>query len=311
MTKKIVVRIIISLCFAIPFGLLTVFWASATPTQEGAVLTTNDCQECHPAFYASWSQSAHGQAMSDPLFKREWQELGEPRECLPCHTTGYDMDTNTWEADGITCQSCHGPIPDDHPQSPMPADRTVSLCGGCHTQTVFEWQISGHHQADMDCVDCHGQHSTTLKAEDADQLCASCHQDRASSFAHSAHSQAGLTCSQCHLELEEQIGRGHSTRDHSFLVQLSTCNDCHRYQMHDTAGVHAENEPLDGLQGEENVETQGVNLNPEPVSPIYYALLSALIGMAFGLLLAPWIERWYQRAALDVSDVGGKEIEDE
>jgi hypothetical protein len=44
-----------------------------------------------------------------------------------------------------------------------------------------------------------------------------------------------------------------------------------------------------------SAEAAGVSLDPEPVSPIYYALLSALIGMAFGLLVAPWIERWYRR----------------
>jgi hypothetical protein len=44
-----------------------------------------------------------------------------------------------------------------------------------------------------------------------------------------------------------------------------------------------------------SVETAGVSVDPSPISPIYYALLSALIGMAFGLIVSPWIEKWYHK----------------
>jgi hypothetical protein len=39
----------------------------------------------------------------------------------------------------------------------------------------------------------------------------------------------------------------------------------------------------------------GVSLEPTPVNPFSYALLSGLIGMAGGMILAPWLERWYKR----------------
>jgi predicted CXXCH cytochrome family protein len=308
MAKKIILRGIISLFFAVPFAMVTSALVSADAAlNDGTQTEDPDCQACHPAFYTSWLDSDHGQAMTDPAFTQAWQEQGEPSECLPCHTTGYDMATNTWKADGITCEACHGPIASQHPQEPMPSERAAAMCGQCHTQTVFEWQISQHRQADMDCVDCHGQHSTSLKTEDADQLCASCHRDRASTFAHSAHSQQGLTCAQCHLEPEEQVGSGHSTRDHSFLVKLSACNSCHAYEMHDSAEVHSDmaSDVSTGMAAEVEEETQasGVSLDPGPVSPIYYALLSALIGMAFGLLLSPWIERWFRRVSVNVDDI--------
>jgi predicted CXXCH cytochrome family protein len=191
------------------------------------------------------------------------------------------------------------------------------MCGQCHTQTVFEWQISQHRQANMDCVDCHGQHSTSLRTEDAEALCASCHRDRASTFAHTAHSQEGLTCAACHLEPEEQIGQGHSTRDHSFLVKLSACNACHAYQMHDPAEIHSDMGTSEIVHVEEvgvdivdETQTSGVSLDPGPISPIYFALLSALIGMAFGLLLAPWIERWFRRISVDVKEIQDAERKD-
>jgi hypothetical protein len=34
---------------------------------------------------------------------------------------------------------------------------------------------------------------------------------------------------------------------------------------------------------------------PEPVSPIGFAALAALLGLAGGMVLAPWLERWYQK----------------
>jgi hypothetical protein len=34
---------------------------------------------------------------------------------------------------------------------------------------------------------------------------------------------------------------------------------------------------------------------PEPVSPIGFSALAALLGLAGGMVLAPWLERWYAR----------------
>jgi hypothetical protein len=35
---------------------------------------------------------------------------------------------------------------------------------------------------------------------------------------------------------------------------------------------------------------------PSPVSPWGYAGLAALIGLAAGMVMAPWLEKWYSRA---------------
>ncbi len=298
MTKRIIFRAIIAIMFAIPFGLVAVAGVQASVTYQEEPADDN-CQDCHPAVVAVWETSHHGQAMSDPDFETAWKERGKPQECLPCHTTGYDATTGTWEEDGIVCKACHAPLAENHPSQPMPTDRSVNLCGTCHQETVFEWQVSHHRSADLSCVDCHGQHSTTLKGDDAQALCASCHRDRASGFAHSAHSLEGLLCADCHLSpTDGEMGQGHAALDHSFHVKLSTCNECHEYDMHDPVDVHTENlEPpadpeLDSMASAANL---GVSVDPEPISPIYYALVSALVGMAFGLLVAPWIEKWYHR----------------
>jgi predicted CXXCH cytochrome family protein len=66
------------------------------------------------------------------------------RECLGCHTTGFDPETKEWAAPGVTCEMCHGPgsvhaaSADKNetivrPQSLDPA-RRVMICGQCHSQ---------------------------------------------------------------------------------------------------------------------------------------------------------------------------------
>ena len=102
------------------------------------------------AFHNSWSASAHGMAADDPEFVTAWEEQGKPFECMACHTTGYDFRTQTWKDIGVTCEACHGPFTEDHPLNPMPSDRSPELCGSCHQETLFEWNVSTHRQAQMD-----------------------------------------------------------------------------------------------------------------------------------------------------------------
>jgi len=294
--KKWTVRILIGLIFAFPFGLATTFWVQAEADTAVDGNPELDCQTCHPAFYASWENSHHGMAMIDPAFEVSWRSQGEQPECLICHTTGYNAESNTWIADGITCEACHNPIEENHPNQPMPSDRSASLCGTCHQETLFEWQVSAHRETNLVCVDCHGQHSTTLKSEDAESLCSNCHRERASNFGHTSHSQEGMTCADCHLgPTGGETGEGHAARDHSFNVRLSTCNSCHAYQMHDPTDVHLDEPSEPNVDAMASVEIAGVSPDPAPISPIYYALLSALIGMAFGLVVSPWIEKWYHK----------------
>jgi len=302
--RKIINRIIIGLCFAIIMSTTTALLVKAGNNSDVEGNQKLDCQSCHPAFFASWENSHHGKAMSDPIFEEAWVSGGEKPECLVCHTTGYDGASNTWAADGITCEACHSPIEENHPNQPMPSDRSASLCGTCHQETLFEWQVSAHRETNLVCVDCHGQHSTTLKSGDAQSLCSNCHRERASNFGHTAHSVEGLNCADCHLgPTGGEAGEGHAAKDHSFSVRLSTCNACHAYQMHDPTDVHLDEPSKPVIDAMASVETAGVSLDPSPVNPIYYALLSALIGMAFGLLVSPWIEKWYKKISPDSVEI--------
>lgn len=267
MTKRIIFRMIIAILFALPFGLVAVVGVQANVSVQDES-GEPACQDCHPSIDAVWELSHHGQAEVD-------------------------------------CAICHSPLARNHPDQPMPVDRSADLCGTCHPGTVLEWRVSHHSSADLTCVDCHGQHSTTLKAHDAQTLCATCHGERVSEFEHSAHSIEGLLCADCHLTNE----LGNETSDHSFHVKLSTCAACHENVFHNAPVAHVdESEPeIQELDAMASATNMGVSVDPAPISPIYYALLSALVGMAFGLLVAPWIERWYHR--LDQRDNTGETVE--
>jgi predicted CXXCH cytochrome family protein len=291
--------------FAIPLMLLTYAFAQASPPMEsdpqGEMSQGLDCQGCHPAFYESWENGLHGQSWDDPVFQNAWQEQGEPGECIDCHVTGYDPGSNTWAADGVTCERCHNPAPANHPQEPMPVARTSELCGDCHTETFFQWQASVHRQADLGCETCHDPHGSQLLAEDDAVLCATCHKARSSDFSHTSHSDEGLACADCHMiNLAEQGVQAHGEKDHSFFVSLEACNGCHVYQMHDPVAVHEEEAADKQLDAMASAEVSSVMATPNPINPLGFALLAGLVGLAAGVVLAPWIERFQNR--LDMRD---------
>ena len=302
--KRWILRLAIGLSFALPLMLITAAAATAQPSGAAPPSSELTCRACHSDTHGAWSEGSHGKASQSDAFLADWGERGEPRECLACHTTGYDPASDTYAAEGVTCEACHSPVPDDHPTEPMPSDRSGNLCGSCHTETLFEWQVSKHREVNLACVACHDPHATALKSTvdntDQSSMCASCHRERASNFAHSSHSQVGLTCADCHLgPTDTQAGEGHAVRDHSFNVRLTTCNACHAYQMHDPSEVHPDDAtPTPVVPVVDPAETTNgmlISASPSPVSPIGFAALSGLVGMATGMILAPWLERFYNR----------------
>lgn len=309
-------RLLIALIFALVAAGVTLIAVSAQDgTPPPAIESSNspDCTTCHTEFQMTWQNGFHGQAGSDPIFLDEWNKQGKPGACLVCHTTGYDPATATYKAGGVTCEACHGEAPADHPKSPMPIDRTTDLCGRCHSDTRFGWQdwkVSTHYQRGMDCTTCHDPHSASLKkivgqrgeeasADDVSALCINCHQEHSMDFPYTSHNQQGVSCVDCHVNhLENDNRAAHTVPDHSFNASLESCNTCHAEQMHSTT-AEAESGTSAPLPMQEQ-QTQGANLSseaeePQPVSPLGFSALAALLGLAGGMVLAPWLERWYQR----------------
>jgi predicted CXXCH cytochrome family protein len=293
--KMFLTRLFYGFLFALPLMLVTYAMVSVGHAQAQTALpqitpaSIASCPACHKSYQLAWQTSAHNRSTTDPVFTSTWEAQGKPNQCMTCHTTGYNPDTNTSLGDGITCQACHDTAAANHPMQPMTADRSSKMCGTCHTETYFEWQASAHRQAGVDCIACHDPHTTTLKAKDTSALCATCHQDTSAHFQASQHSQQGLNCADCHLAKLPDPTQGHARRDHTFQVRLTTCNTCHSYQMHDPSQVHTVNptpQPPDALAA---VQKVNVADQPQPVQPFGFAMLSGVFGLGAGAILAPWL----------------------
>ena len=119
-------------------------------------------------------------------------------------------------------------------------------------------------------------------------------------FPYTPHSQEGVSCVDCHLEhIESQDRAAHTVPDHSFKASLQTCNKCHANQMHadapavtTTDGTSAPNQTVEPAP---IVEELPVTPEPTPVSPVGYASLAGLVGLGAGMIMAPWLERFYRR----------------
>lgn len=305
-------RLLIAIMFALLAAGITLVIASAQGAIPPAAQTSTDCVVCHTEFQMTWQNGAHGQAGNDPLFVAQWNAQGKPGACLVCHTTGYDPATATYKESGVTCEACHGPAPADHPKTPMTVDRSTDMCGRCHSDTRFGWQdwkISTHYQRGMDCATCHDPHSAALKkvaaprdsekSDDVSQLCITCHKESSMDFSYTAHAQKDISCVDCHVKHLENVDReAHTVPDHSFNASLESCNTCHAQQMHSATEAISPVEASGPASMDTTVEvkTASVTPEPEPVSPMGFSVLAGLIGLAGGMVLAPWLERWYHRA---------------
>ena len=94
----------------------------------------------------------------------------------------------------------------------------------------------------------------------------------------------------------------HKAPDHSFRPSLDTCNKCHADQMHAPgqavaaaaikvieAGGTPTPEPSPVVSPAPPVSNE-----PAPVSPVGFAGMASVVGLAVGMVLAPWLERSYR-----------------
>jgi predicted CXXCH cytochrome family protein len=305
----------IALMFALLTAGATLLVARAqdpTPPVPGQpAQQTPACVSCHAEFATEWQKGPHGRAVSDPIFLADWTNQGKPGACLVCHVTNYDPASGTWQQDGVACEACHGPMQAGHPKEPMPVDRSPELCARCHSDARFgwqQWQGSTHYQRGMSCTTCHDPHSAALKVvtprdgsaqyNDASQLCVTCHKDVSMNFPYSVHQKQGVTCINCHVtHTQNSPADAHAVPDHSFKANLDSCNTCHSDQMHSAASALGTNRPtLATTSTTRQMQQAGLSAQPSPVSPLGYAGLAGLLGLAAGMVMAPWLEKWYSRA---------------
>jgi hypothetical protein len=224
--------------------------ALAAPPEPGYA-GPEKCAECHSAETEAWQASPHAQALTD-LDKSVQSACAEGMAasecaCLTCHTTDFDPAANTYAHAGVTCEACHGPYVEGHPQNGvMQLDADSSVCSDCHAETHKQWQASLHAEAGVQCIGCHLSHSQDFRLSD-EALCGACHRDRLDGFAHTAHKNAEVGCTDCHLSsapidetaalasADQSIG-GRAAPSHSFTVVSSqACVGCHGQTIHEQA----------------------------------------------------------------------------
>ncbi|HEX6384472.1 MAG TPA: hypothetical protein VF177_07365 [Anaerolineae bacterium] len=261
MLTTLIRRLVIGFCFAVPLGLLSASVSEASVPRQEPLAT--ECQECHASTQSDWQNGAHGR---------------EDIACAVCHTVGSNGTS--------------------HPEQIMQTDVSSRFCGTCHVGTFADLETSAHGQENLGCNRCHNPHTTDLKSGSVQETCQACHSDESHFFTYTAHAREGLLCTDCHLRVSDSpSGEGHSQRLHTFAVDLSTCNQCHNQEMHyPMPGQNAMVSAVDPISAGSTLPaaTTPVNPEPTPASPFNFALLAALLGMAFGLVGSPWLERRLQ-----------------
>lgn len=214
------------------------------------------CAECHSSQMEAWKDSPHAQAMKAFDHPEDSVCAEDPASdgctCLTCHTTDFDTAKGTFSYGGVTCEACHGPYVEEHPQEGiMQLGVDSSVCQDCHADTHEEWAASSHGQANVQCISCHLSHSQEFRLTD-EALCGSCHREHVTDFAHTAHNNAKVTCTDCHTSAEAETGNelqvaampgGPKAPSHSFEVSSKACVNCHGQNIHNEMMAVASKDP--------------------------------------------------------------------
>lgn len=230
-------------------ALLILFPSIALADQPNPAETDpNKCATCHQAEAQEWQNSPHAQAMTridhgKAMTCEEGQD--ENCTCLTCHTTNFDTAAKTFSQAGVTCEACHGPYVEGHPENgQMKLDVDSSICSNCHQETHKDWLSTPHAAAGVQCIGCHKSHSQNLRLDD-EQLCTSCHRDRLTDPGHAQHIRAGLNCVDCHatpkatsVDASAKMG-GSAAPSHQFAVDTQVCANCHGEGFHSATNAAA------------------------------------------------------------------------
>ncbi|MEI6125869.1 MAG: multiheme c-type cytochrome [Pseudomonadota bacterium] len=193
-------------------------WKAAFVQSDGQVLTAGDAG-------ARTQYNPASALLGTPAeFVAYDAEQASPRDCGPCHTTGYTASDNasgapalggSWNEDGVGCEACHGQGSRhrDNPSGVKPALDPKKACSSCHVQAE-----SNSIKADGGLI-LHAQQAAELKANTMGLFsCDACHNAHAS--AHYDEQAKGMAivkdCIACHTD--KTIGLG---------MQSLQCTDCH------------------------------------------------------------------------------------
>ncbi len=293
------------------------------PEGEGPRSDVSRCAACHQDVIDDWQGGPHDNAYHDAVFQEGWDEQDNDPACLDCHTTGFSPATGQYTAEGVSCEACHGVVPNTHPSVPAQLNNASASCANCHTISQAEFRASLHEATGMSCTSCHYAHANGLRLDNELDQCLNCHAGQLEGFvAHETHIENGLTCRQCHgyVRVGQEIPPdGLVPTGHDFQEQIVACLDCHE------AGVSVEPNPDGTPVGDRTAESElmaavvtgrDAQLKATELEAIVQTLtlergndraLRLLQGMGGGLVLAGIVVFLLTRLKLRASLNGGDE----
>lgn len=179
-------------------------WAAAPMAAKAAVVKGDQCVECHKT-EATKSHAYHG-------------------ECSSCHTNAGDHARN---------QEAREKAKGTKPAAVVATKPDTAECLSCHKNDAkhMNFAFSEHNKANVQCRDCHGNHTPKVKTLNAGMeragkeaaLCATCHKDVLAKFSMRSHHplrEGGVTCKDCHDP--------HGGKQLTLAAKTQQCTQCHQ-----------------------------------------------------------------------------------
>ena len=227
--------------------------------QEGTYKGSDMCGACHTDQQAAWEGTGHELAWNSST------HITPDRNCYTCHYNGTNFETgkfigedlygftatNTPQVDGVSCETCHGPMQTPVGPDHIPLDLSGELCGECHSPSHsthgnhFErWSLSGHAESNKylleraiespSCIHCHSAEGalydvTTFAEVENGITCPVCHDPHSDENEHHLREATVFdTCVTCHShETETGSHLGLETPDGG----EADCATCHMYGL--------------------------------------------------------------------------------
>ncbi len=198
-------------------------YAAGDANDGGNYVGPRGCKFCHIAQYETWIQTNHSRAFELLVERNETKN----ENCIPCHTTGWDNKTKTYQFRDVTCEACHGSgdisnniaenvihvmyeqnnKSDEEIQSvlvqlnltkrSMVRNLTAEMCGRCHSgkhnPTYEEWNKSKHAQSLVDLKMNKGAKNECLECHSSEYITAEEHNKPTLDTV-----TLGNTCQACH-----------------------------------------------------------------------------------------------------------------
>ena len=177
--------------------------------------------------------------------EKDWDKRPWLLKCGGCHATGVDLEKNTFNEPGVSCEACHGKgswhaalpktaVFEKRQTIVNPAKLTmgvaVQICGACHNRGKSTMKKGGGWPVGYEPGKALNTYykSTSYEAGDIKHVYANAfskgHHQQYIDWKLSKHAKEGVTCTSCHFV--HQIGMA-PTRSQTMSAGSSQCFQCH------------------------------------------------------------------------------------